>query len=115
MRVVDNLYFLQSLAHSTSTKKRHLIIDWATNEHIRTVSELFLNILRGVVPLPNHLYYLLNKNKTIIRKLANRKVTFSVKRRILRNKGKPLIDSLSEILEIITKIIPEFHHSRHVL
>ena len=114
MRIVTNLYFLQSLAHSKSKKKRHLIIDWATNEHIRTVCELFLNVLRGLVPLPDCIHNLLNRNRSVIRILTNRKVKFSIKRKILK-RSRSLIETLPELLEIIRKIVPEFHNSRHVL
>lgn len=114
MRIVTNFYFLQSLAQSKSKEKRRLIIDWATNEHIRTVCELFLNVLRGLVPLPEHIYNLLNRKKTVIRVLTNRKVNFSLKRNILK-RNKSLIETLPELLEIIKKIVPEFHNSRHVL
>ena len=114
MRVVAYLYFLQSLANSKSKKRRHLIIDWASNEHIRTVCELFLNILRGLVPLSQHIYNILNKKKTVIRILTDRKVKFSEKRKLLK-RSRSLIETLPAIIEILKKIVPEFHTSRHVV
>lgn len=77
----QHFYFLQSLARSRPKQKK-TILKVANNGQIKSICEVCLNVLKGNLPVN---IKKLKKYKNIIRKLANKSISYGNKKRMLMN------------------------------
>jgi hypothetical protein len=70
-----------------------------------SINECVLNVLVGNVPLSTCLRRKLQKYKLALRRLADRSVRHSAKKRLLIQKGGFLLPLLTSILPIIASVI----------
>ena len=78
--------FIKVLAKS-SAKQRKLLLRGATNEQLKGLFELCLNIIRGNLPLSNAEFQKLKRHRKTLESLASRRVPLYKKREIVNQKG----------------------------
>ena len=78
--------FNKVLAKS-SAKQRKLLLRGATNEQLKGLFELCLNIIRGNLPLSNAEFHKLKRHRKTLESLASRRVPLYKKREIVNQKG----------------------------
>ena len=78
--------FIKVLAKS-SVKQRKLLLRGATNEQLKGLFELCLNIIRGNLPLSNAEFHKLKRHRKTLESLASRRVPLYKKREIVNQKG----------------------------
>ena len=78
--------FIKVLAKS-SAKQRKLLLRGATNEQLKGLFELCLNIIRGNLPLSNAEFHKLKRHRKTLESLASRRVPLYKKREIVNQKG----------------------------
>jgi hypothetical protein len=98
------------LSQSTRVKKRKsemrkAIISAGGKELIDSKNECVLNVLVGNVPLSTCLKRKLQKYKLALRRLADKRLRHSAKKRLLIQKGGFLLPLLTSILPIIARVI----------
>lgn len=89
-----NYHFLHLLAKATPTQKRALL-KTANNSQISAVCEICLNLLVGNLPAN---IKRLKKFKNIIRKLTQRSVNVTNKRRLLLNQSGGFLPALAPVI-----------------
>jgi len=75
---------LSKLISVKSAKERNRLINKVNICVIKAIAEIAHNCLLGNVPLSNCNYKKLKKYKSLIRKIANRKISLSKKRKIIK-------------------------------
>ena len=85
-RIIQNEPFIHLLARSRP-KRRKSLLKQATREELTSLFEICLNILKGNMPLNQTEYQRLKKHRNIIRKLANKRLSFKRKKVIVNQKG----------------------------
>ena len=103
-RVKEHYHTLQVLK-SAKPKLRKAIISAGGKELIDSINECVLNVLVGNVPLSKCLRRKLQKYKLALRRLADKRVRQSAKKRLLIQKGGFLLPLLTTILPIIASVI----------
>ena len=89
--------------YQSNPKIRKIILKHSSNEFIRLLSEIALNVLKAKIPLNVKDKKKLNKYKSAIRKLASSNLNTQYKRGLLMKGGflslflKPLVKILGEI------------------
>jgi hypothetical protein len=96
-RVRENYHTLHVLK-SAKPKLRKAIISAGGKELIDSINECVLNVLVGNVPLTTCLKRKLQKYKLELRRLADKRVRHSAKKRLLIRKGGFLLPLLTSIL-----------------
>lgn len=81
-----NKDFLGRIKYS-SEEERQKLIESATPDQIRVLTEIAMNILSGNFQLKNHHLKKLRDNKRVIRKLANTRVPHKIKKVLLNQSG----------------------------
>lgn len=110
-RIVKHFNFLSCLAESQTASKRTILINWASDKHIRTICEIALNIRKGTLPLPENIVKKLAYHRKILRFLSKKKgVNLDQKRNILK-KSAGFIKIFPLILEAVKTHLPELAHS----
>ena len=108
-RIINNINFLYCLSESTTKERRSNIIDWALKEHIFTISEIILNLLKGNITIASELQKKLKRHRKTLRKLASKHYSTNKKRTLLKRSAF-LIDCLPKILSEIQKTYPDFKY-----
>ena len=85
-RVKDNIDFLRVLAKS-NPKLRRAILQCCHNDLIKAICEVTLNVLKGVVPVNEKQKRKLRRHKTVLRALADKKISIKRKREYLNQTG----------------------------
>ena len=78
--------FIKVLAKSSATQRK-LLLRGATNEQLKGLFELCLNIIRGNLPLSNAEFHKLKRHRKTLESLASRRVPLYKKREIVNQKG----------------------------
>ena len=103
-RIRRQVPFLQSLLTQAKTKQRQAVLRTANKDQINAVSDLVLNALKRNFTLPPHVVARARRYKTVLRRLADRKV--SLKRRhalLLRQKGGGFWNSLDHVCQCLRR------------
>ena len=79
--------YLSLLSKSKSKKRRDALIDLADKNEIQALAEIFLNTIRGNVPLTNAQLKRLEKYKKVLRKLSEKQCSVKKKKKILKQQG----------------------------
>lgn len=102
-QVKKHLDYLKLLT-STHVKQRRQLINTISDEQLSVLSEAIFNVLKGVCPLSNVNKNKLSKNKTILRKLVDPKLSRKFKKSILKK-----VQNL--IPELLRPVIQYFAHN----
>ena len=78
--------FIKVLAKS-NPNQRKLLLRGATNQQLKGLFELCLNIIRGNLPLSSTEFHKLKRNRKTLESLASRRVPLYKKREIVNQKG----------------------------
>lgn len=78
--------FIKLLANS-STHQRKILLRGASNEQLKGLFELCLNIVRGNLPVSGVQFRRLKRERKTLETLANRRVPIYQKRNIINQKG----------------------------
>ena len=74
-RIRRQVPFLQRLLVQAKNKQHQALLRAAKKNQINAVSDLVLNALKRTFPLPPHLVARARRYKTVVRRLADRKVS----------------------------------------
>ena len=92
-----------NLYKSPPLVRRHILRN-ASDSFVKILAESALNILRNNIALNRREKNKLSKHKSIIRKLASRKVNLRTKRTILQARGGFLISFLKPIVKVLSQL-----------
>lgn len=93
------------LIHICPKKLRKELVNRLPKECIKTICECTLNLLKGNIPLTKQQKKDLQKYKTTLRKIGDRKTSLFVKRKLIVQKGGFLQYFLPTVLSVLTSII----------
>ena len=98
------------LSHSIRSKNakpklRRAIISDGGKELINSINECVLNVLNGNIPMSTLRKRKLKKHKLALRRLADKRMRHSAKKRLLVQKGGFLLPLLSTVLPILASVI----------
>jgi len=103
-RIKSNFHHLQVLK-TAKPQLRKAIIKNCSSELVKTISECVLNVLRNNLQLTACQKKRLQKFKSPLRALADKKVSISGKKRLFNQRGGFLVPLLSAILPTIASLI----------
>ena len=92
-RMRKNAQLLRLLTKAKPEQKK-AILKTLSNDQVKAVCQCVLNILHGTIGVTKKVRNRLEKHKTCLRKLGDKKVSVNHKRKILIQKGSGFLDSL---------------------
>ena len=101
-RVKTNYHTLQVLK-TADPKLRKAIISKCNKELVNCISECFLNVLNGNIQLPGCVTRMLQKHKAALRKVSDRRVPLSKKKKLIVQRAGFLLPLL--ILPTLASLI----------
>jgi hypothetical protein len=99
-----HLEALKSLKKAT-TKRRKNIIKESPPELIRCISECCYNCLNSALPLKKAQFSKLRRHKTILRRLASKKLSIKAKKKIINQRGGFIAPLLTALLTAVASKI----------
>ncbi len=96
--------FIYALAKS-SPQRRKTLLKHASNEELKGLFELCLNILRGNLPINRTVFQRLKRHRKIIEDLSNRRIPLYKKREIINQKGGFIGGLATFALPLLTHLI----------
>jgi len=102
--VKSNYHALQVL-RTAEPKLRKAIISNCNKELVNSISECILNVLNENVKLAGCNTHKLRKHRVTLRKVADKRVPLSTKKRLIIQRGGFLLPLLSAILPAIASLI----------
>lgn len=93
------------LIHRCPKKLKKELISRLPKECIKTICECTLNLLKGNVPLTKQQKKNLQKYKSTLRDIADKKKSLFVKRKLIIQKGGFLPILIPTVISVLTKII----------
>lgn len=104
-RVKHNLDLLRVLARS-SPKQRKAILKTCHVDLIKCLAEISLNVLQGVVPINKTQKKKLRRFKSLLRSLADKKVSLKRKKeQLIQSGGNPLMFLLPPVLTALGNLL----------
>ena len=95
---------------NANPSQRHAVLGVIQNKQVNVIAEILLNILYGTLPLTDEDKKKLRKYKYLIRRLTDRRLSYSFKKKLLLAKsGVPIV----EILKIITPLLNDEQKRSH--
>jgi len=79
--------YLTLLSNARSKQRRAAILNRAQKEDLRAITEIAHNLLRGRVLLTSKDHNKLKKHRTVLRKIANKRISDKSKKQTLVQKG----------------------------
>ena len=105
MRRVRSNYHTLHVLKAAPKKLRKAIIANCNRELVNSISECVLNVLNGNVKLSGCSTRNLRKYKALLRKVADRRVPLSDKKKLIVQRGGFLLPLLSAVLPAIASLI----------
>ena len=105
MKRIRGNYHTLHILKNAKPKLRKAIISEGGKEIINTIKDCVLNVLVGRIPLSTCLQRKLQKYKLALRRLADKRVSHSAKKRLVIQKGGFLLPLLTSILPIVASVI----------
>lgn len=101
-RLKKNKKFFNKLKHANLARRKQLI-KIASPDEIKSLCDMCYNIVSSNINLTPHQLRKLKRKKTVIRKLANKKISLSDKRRLIQRGGflsiiAPLLGTLASTI-----------------
>lgn len=78
--------FLQAVSSCNGRKRKHLLCK-ASNDNIKDVCEVVLNLMRGHIPLDQVTFNRFKRESEALKPLVNQRVALYKKRKIINQKG----------------------------
>lgn len=104
-RLRDNADFLRVLAKS-NPKLRRAILKCCNTELVKTICEVTLNVLKGVVPISKQQKKRLTRYKKVLRALVDKKVSINKKKEFLNQSGGNFLPFLiPPVLSVLASLI----------
>jgi len=103
-RIKSNYRTLQVLK-TAQPKLRKAIISNSNRELVNCISECILNILNCNLKLTDCSKRKLRKHKTVLRKVADKQVSASVKKRLINQRGGFILPLLSAVLPTLASLL----------
>jgi len=103
-RVKTNYHTLQVLK-TPDPKLRKAIISKCNKELVNCKSECLLNVLNGKIKLPGCVTRKLQKHKAALRKISDRRVPLSKKKKLIIQRGGKLLPLFSAVLQTLASLI----------
>jgi len=103
-RVKTNYHTLQVLKKA-DPKLRKAFISKCNKEFVNFISEYVLNVLNGNIKLPDCVKRKLHKHKAALRKVSDRRVPLSKKKKFIVQRGGFLLPQLSAVLPTLASLI----------
>ena len=95
---------------NANPSQRHAVLGVIQNKQVNVIAEILLNILYGTLTLTDEDKKKLRKYKYLIRRLTDRRLSYSFKKKLLLAKsGVPIV----EILKIITPLLNDEQKRSH--
>ena len=102
-RVKRQWPFLQSLLNTAQHNVRREMLQYANKDQINALSEVVLNALQHNIPLKPDAVARLRKHKRVLRKLADRHINFTTRKKVLSSqRGGAFWNSLKHICHYLT-------------
>lgn len=86
-RIKENRQLLDLISKCKNSKDRKVFLQKGSDEFIKAIIEIVLNVLKGNVDLTEKIKKKLKKYKRVMRKIICPKVSLKFKRRVLIQKG----------------------------
>ncbi len=96
--------FIYALAKS-SPRRRKVLLKHASNEELKGLFELCLNIIRGNLPIDHIAFQRLKRHKKVLETLGNRRIPLYKKREIVNQKGGFLGQLAAFALPLLTHLL----------
>lgn len=104
-RIKRNVPLLRALYHATPQKRKD-ILGHCSPDFLKTLCEIALNILKGNIKLSPSQHRKLNKQKKIIRLLADKRAGLKRKQTALRNqRGGFILPILAALAPLIGNLV----------
>jgi len=105
MKRIKSSYYALQVLKTADPKLRKAILANCKSELVKTLSECSLNVLRGNVKLTPCQKRKLRKYRVHIRKLADKRVSLTSKKKAIVQRGGFLLPLLGAVLPTIVSII----------
>ena len=105
MKRIRSHYHILQVLRTACPKLRKVIILNCGKELVNCISEINLNVLNGNLKLSDRTKRKLKKYKTLLRKLADRHVSSSAKKRLINQRGGFLFPLLTAALPILANFL----------
>jgi hypothetical protein len=105
MKRVKSNYNVLHVLKNAKPKLRKAIISNCTPDLINCISECALNVLRGTIKLSTCMKRKLRKHRGQLRKVTDKSVPLTSKRRLVVQKGGFLVPLLSAVLPLISTLL----------
>jgi len=103
-RIKSNYHALQVL-RSAQPKLRKAIILNGNRELLNSISECVLNVLQGILKLSECATRKLSKHRSVLRKVADKRVSSSAKNRLINQRGGFLVLLLAAVLPTVANLL----------
>jgi len=103
-RIKSNYHALNVLK-SAQPKLRKAVISNCNREHLICMSECILNVLNGNLKVSDCAKQKLKNHKSVIRKVAVKRVTSSAKKRLINQRGGFLLPLLSTVHPTLANLL----------
>jgi len=103
-RLENNQAFLQLLA-TTNPAQRNQLIRTASQDQLNSVCECAHNILRSNVPLSSDQIRKLRKHRSVVYRIADKRVPLGQKRKILEQNGGAIAAILIPVISAIASAV----------
>jgi len=105
MKRIKSNYHTPQVLKTAQPKLRKAIISNGNRELLNSISECILNVLNGNLKLTDCSKRKLRKHKAILRKVADKDVSASVKKRLINQRGGFLLPLLSALLPTLASLL----------
>ena len=105
MKHLRSNYHALHVLKGAAPKLRKAIISNCDRELLNSICECVLNLLNGNVKLSGCVKRKLRKHKAVLRKVADKRVPNSVKKKLIVQQGGFLLPLLSAVLPALTTLI----------
>ena len=105
MKRIRSIYHTLHVLKAADPKLRSAIIEKCNQETLKSICECALNALRGNIPLSVCSKRKMRTYKNSIRKVADRSVSLSTKRKVKVQRGEFFLPLLSTILPTLTELL----------
>jgi hypothetical protein len=100
--------FLRILQTTTSRLQRKALLDTITNDQLKVLVEVTVNVLRGALPLTKSYKVKLQKHKKLIRALGDQSISLKTKKTLLCRQGQAIALLLKSVEPYSRRFCDEF-------
>jgi hypothetical protein len=105
MKRIKSNYYTLHLLKTAQPKLRKAIISNCIRELLNRIMECVLNLLNGNLKVSNCARRMLQKHKGILRKVFDKRVSYSATNRLIKQRGRILLPLMSAVLPIVANLL----------